>query len=56
MDRRNLLKLGGLTAAATLCGFEHAAVAQQKIGAEGDRRASPRLSDGGSRRAHGQEA
>ena len=31
MDRRNLLKLGGLTAAATLCGsFEHAAVAQQK--------------------------
>ena len=31
MDRRNLLKLGGLTAAATLCGFEHAAVAQQKM-------------------------
>jgi tripartite ATP-independent transporter DctP family solute receptor len=31
MDRRNLLKLGGLTAAATFCGFEHAAFAQQKI-------------------------
>ncbi len=31
MDRRNLLKLGGLTAAATFCGFEHVAVAQQKM-------------------------
>jgi len=31
LDRRNLLKLGGLTAAATFCGFEHPAVAQQNI-------------------------
>ena len=31
LDRRNLLKFGGLTAAVTFCGFEHAAVAQQKM-------------------------
>ena len=31
MDRRNLLKLGGLTAAATVLGFERAALAQQKL-------------------------
>src|SRR6187200_2911943 len=31
MDRRNLLKLGGLTAAATVLGFEPAALAQQKL-------------------------
>src|SRR5437868_7869028 len=31
MDRRDLLKLGGLTAAATFCGFEQSVVAQQKV-------------------------